>query len=323
MRLRTLDLFHGVGGCSIGAREAGAEIIAGIDYWDVAAETYKRNFPEAVTICDDIRKISPRHLKNKIGEIELIVASPECTNHSCARGSRERSEESRKTAYQVTRFTEEFRPKWIIVENVIQMVKWPGYEKIKKKLKTLGYFVKEEKLNAKDFGVPQSRRRLFLLCSLNGKIELKKSQTNKYKPASTIINYNGDYSFTPLYAPGRATPTIERAERAISELGPKVPFLIVYYSTDGSGGWQNLDKPLRTITTLDRFAYIKPKGNSYVMRMLQPEELKLAMGFPKKFRLDMGTRREQIKLLGNAVCPPVMRKIIHSLTGYDNQREIN
>jgi DNA (cytosine-5)-methyltransferase 1 len=116
-----------------------------------------------------------------------------------------------------------------------------------------------------------------------------------------------------LYSPKRAVATIQRAERAISSLGTKEPFLIVYYGTDGSGGWQPIDRPLRTVTTIDRFAFVKPTRTGYMMRMLQPEELRAAMGFPDTYRLEIGTRREKVKLMGNAVCPPVMKSIVRTL----------
>jgi DNA (cytosine-5)-methyltransferase 1 len=51
------------------------------------------------------------------------------------------------------------------------------------------------------------------------------------------------------------------------------------------------------------------------MRMLQVPEIKAAMGFPDDYSLEHGTRREKIKLLGNAVCPPVMAAVVRALTG--------
>ena len=122
------------------------------------------------------------------------VASPECTNHSCAKGSRPRCEESKETAFQVTRFAIEFKPKWIIIENVIQIRSWIGHQKLLEELWESGYFIKEQILNAQDFGVPQSRKRLFLLCSLSG--EAKKVKTKKTIPetAGSIISYDSEYS---------------------------------------------------------------------------------------------------------------------------------
>ncbi len=312
-RLRALDLFHGAGGSSYGAKKAGVEIVAGIDRWHIAGQAYKQNFPETKVYTDDITSLSADRLRAAIGEIDLLLASPECTNHTCAKGGGERCEESKMTAFQVVRFAKAFRPRWIVVENVVQMKSWSRHPELLEELWGLGYYVKEEKLNAADFGVPQSRNRLFLLCSLTGEASAPAIIDQPYKLASSIIDLGADYRFTPLYNEHRAKATLERAERAISQLGPNNPFLIVYYGSDGSGGWQTLDRPLRTVTTLDRFAYVKPTKTGHMMRMLQPEELKLAMGFDKDYQLGVGSRRDKIKLMGNAVCPPVMESIVRTL----------
>ncbi len=314
MTIRTLDLFHGAGGSSLGAKTAGAEIIAGIDYWHIASDCFSMNFPEARSINADIRESSPARLHDLIGDIDLILASPECTDHSCAKGARQRCEESKLTAFQVIKFAREFRPKWVVIENVIQMKSWSRHPELLDELRKLGYYVQENRINAHDLGVPQTRKRLFLLCSLSGRVDCAKPMHKEGKTARTIINFDGDYTFTPLFSSKRAKATIERAKRAISALGTNEPFLIVYYGTDGSGGWQSLDRSLRTVTTLDRFAYVKPTPTGHIMRMLQPEELKLAMGFPINYRLESGTRRDKIKLMGNAVCPPVMEFIVRTIT---------
>jgi len=317
MRIRALDLFHGAGGSSIGAGMAGVKIVAAIDNWNIASLAYSSNLPVTKVINEDIKKVSPKRLHEIVGDIDLILASPECTNHSCAKGAGIRCENSRMTAFQVIRFTKEFIPKWVVIENVIQMRSWDRHLELVDELQKLGYYVREEILNAQDFGVPQSRRRLFLLCSQIGEIGCVKKQKEELKPACSVIDMNGNYSYTPLYSPKRAVATIQRAERAISSLGTEELFLIVYYGTDGSGGWQPIDRPLRTVTTIDRFAFVKPTNSGYMMRMLQPEELKVAMGFPETYRLEVGTRREKVKLMGNAVCPPVMKSIVRAISKVD------
>jgi DNA (cytosine-5)-methyltransferase 1 len=319
MKIRTLDLFHGAGGSSLGARNAGAEIIAGIDFWDIASDCYGMNFPKAHIITKDIRRVSPRQLHRMIGDIDLIIASPECTNHTCAKGAATRCEQSRLTAFEVVRFSKEFFPKWIVIENVVHMESWDAYPRLINKLEQIGYKVRVEKLNAMDFDVPQSRRRLFIICSLIGLAEEIGNPGTDIKPARSVIDFNGNYSFSPLFSQGRAKATIERARRAMAKLGKEEPFLIVYYGTDQSGGWQPLDRPLRTVTTLDRFAYVRPSPNGHEMRMLQPEELKLAMGFPPSYSLQSGVRRDKVKLMGNAVCPPVMEFILKSLISQDQK----
>ena len=139
MTFRALDLFHGAGGSSLGAQAAGARIVAGIDLWSIASDCYRRNFPKAHTINADIRDISPQEVHSQIGDIDLIIASPECTNHTCAKGGAERSEESRLTAFEVVRFAAEFMPEWIVLENVVHMQSWHAYPRLINDFEKLGY----------------------------------------------------------------------------------------------------------------------------------------------------------------------------------------
>jgi DNA (cytosine-5)-methyltransferase 1 len=91
-----------------------------------------------------------------------------------------------------------------------------------------------------------------------------------------------------------------------------MPFLLVYYGTDGAGGWQSLDVPLRTITTLDRFALVEPTRRGHTLRMLQVSELSRAMGL-EGHRILHGSRRDRIRLLGNGICAPVMQAVVRTL----------
>jgi DNA (cytosine-5)-methyltransferase 1 len=313
-RIRAIDLFCGAGGSSWGARAAGAQIVAAFDMWKLAGQVYQDNFPDTKFYRRKLEGLRPKEIASQLGKIDLMLASPECTNHSPARGNRARSEASRLTAFQVTRFARIFKPRWIVVENVVSMRKWARYKRFIQRLRKLGYFVREQVLNAADFGVPQARRRLFLLCSRDNKpAKVLPPSGISRKSARVIVNMNGVYRYSPLHTPSRATATMERAQRGMKALGPGAEFLLVYYGSDAAGGWQSLDVPLRTITTLDRFALVKPDPHGYVMRMLQPPELQAAMGFPPEYKLEKGTRRDRIHLLGNAVCPPVMASIVRAL----------
>ena len=125
--------------------------------------------------------------------------------------------------------------------------------------------------------------------------------------------WDGPWRSTPLYRAGRADATIEKAERAIDTLGRRTPFLVVYYGSDGAGGWQTIDAPLRTVTTIDRFGLVTWVDNVPMLRMLQPPEIQRAMGFGNAYQLPYGSRRDRIRLLGNAVCPPVMTAVVTSV----------
>jgi len=315
-KIRALDLFCGAGGSSWGAREAGVEIVAAFDLWPLAGEAHDANFPEAEFISGRLEEQDVDALAKKYGKIDLILASPECTNHSPAKGNKPRCEQSKDTAFQVVRFAKAFKPRWIVIENVVNMRKWTRYAEFKSALEKLGYKLQEQILNSAHFGVAQSRRRLFLTADLKQEPLKIVSRKRTFGKVADIVDLNGTYKWTPLRAPKRATATLERAERGISAMGADKPFLLVYYGSDGGGGWQKLNRPLRTITTVDRFALVKPDAqHGHVMRMLQVPELQAAMGMPLKMKLEAGTRRDRIKMIGNAVCPPVMKRVIKSLIG--------
>jgi DNA (cytosine-5)-methyltransferase 1 len=307
-------LFCGAGLGSAGARAAGALIVGGVDLNGTATETYKRNFPDAVVVNRRLEDVRLHDLRKKIGPIDLLLASPECTNHTCAKGSAPRSEESRATAMQTLRYARSFKPRWIVMENVVHMRPWSRYSELIDGLRHLGYFIREQIIDASDFGVPQKRRRLFVMCDRRELPKAVVPQTLSHKGSvADILDADELWDMTPLFRRNRATDTKARARRAIAELGDKKPFLIVYYGSDGSGGWQAIDRPLRTVTTVDRFALVRPTPEGHKMRMLQVSELKRAMGLADDFLLSSGTRRDKVRLLGNGVCPPVMTAVVTML----------
>ncbi|RMD63655.1 DNA cytosine methyltransferase [Candidatus Parcubacteria bacterium] len=316
---RAIDLFCGIGGNSWGARQAGVEIVAGFDKWELAGQVFQDNFPEARFYNVDLAKLSHadiRRIREEIGPVDLILASPECTSHSVARGASPKDKASLRLSWNVWRFADVFRSRWVVVENVPAFRSWEHYADFLRILhEQSGYHYLEQSLIASDFGVPQKRRRLYILFDREREPGPVAARSQQPLPASAVVSLNGKYRFSPLVTERRAENTLARAERAFEALGRETPFLLVYYGSDKAGGWQSLDVPLRTITTLDRFALVKPDGNGgHLMRMLQPPELQKAMGFPPQFRLERGNRRQKIHLLGNAVCPPVMQAIVETLT---------
>jgi DNA (cytosine-5)-methyltransferase 1 len=310
--VRAIDLFCGAGGSSWGAQQAGVEIVAAFDSWELAGKNHHANFPNARFYHTRLEDLNISEVKKDIGQIDLILASPECTNHSPAKGNKVRCEESKNTAFQVTKFARELKPRWIVIENVVSMRRWSRYLEFKEELKALGYQMREQILDSSDFGVPQSRRRLFLLCDRQRKPDPTSTIPGCKKTVCSIVSLNGTYRWSPLRTERRAAATLERAERGIKEVGAQTPFLLVYYGSDHAGGWQTLSRPLRTITTLDRFAVVKPSPEGHLMRMLQVPELQSAMGM-NDMQFEHGTRRERIKMIGNAVCPPVMEQVIKTL----------
>lgn len=313
--IRGLDIFCGAGGSSVGAQVAGVTMVGAIDMSPIATSTYQENFATARVITKRLEDVALPTLKRSLGGIDILLSSPECTNHTCAKGSAPRDEESRATAMHVVEYARVFRPRWFVLENVVHMRPWPRYDELKWELMDLGYKVAEQVLDASNYGVAQTRRRLFLVGDRRREpVVVIKKRAGRRPSAKSILDKPGTWATNPLRQRGRAKDTLVRAKRAIAALGEETPFLLVYYGSDGSGGWQPLTRPLRTITTIDRFALVEPGDRGPEMRMLQVPELQRAMGFDKGFLLSYGTRRDRIRLLGNCVCPPVMEAVVHSLT---------
>ncbi len=313
-RIKVFDMFCGGGGSSLGARLAGAEVVGGVDMWPIATKAFGLNFPRAKVFTGDLRLIEPSDVVKQTGPIDLLLSSPECTHHTCARGSKPRSEESKETALQVIRYAKVMKPRWVVLENVTHMKPWERYPELKAELEALGYHLHEQILDSAEFGVPQRRKRLFLIADMLAEPTAIVGSGEREITAREILDPDGTWPMTPLRKPGRAQETLARADRGIAAFGENEAFLLVYYGNDGAGGYQSLDVPLRTITTVDRFALVVPTETGHMMRMLQPIELRRAMGFPENYVFPEVNKRNRIRLLGNAVCSPVMAAIVRGLT---------
>ena len=315
--LRFVDLFCGAGFGARGAVQANGRPLLGVDSWELATDTFKANFPAADVICSPIEKLDPKKLARRY-KPDVLLTSPECTAHSIARGAKSGSEKSRETAIGIIPWLEAMKPRWLIVENVNRMKQWDRHDELVQTIESYSYKVNDLYLNAADFGAPQARKRMFLICDREGteitKNDLLQLHGRKVKTARSIIDRSGRYASSKLRTPRRASATLARAKRAIKELGTGVDFLIVYYGSDYAGGWQDLDSPLRTVTTLDRFGLVTWDGNTPYLRMLQPSELIRAMGAGSKHLLPFGSRRDKIRLCGNGVCSPVLEIIFKKMT---------
>jgi DNA (cytosine-5)-methyltransferase 1 len=321
MTLRAIDLFCGGGGSSWGARDAGAKMVGAVDAWDIATKTYQDNFPTAQVVCATLGERSNAGILPNVAKVDLIIASPECTHHSIARGAKPLDEESRRSGFFIMPFIRSMEPRWIVFENVPRMRSWPGFDDMIAKVQRYGYRLRMQVLDAADFGVPQTRRRLFILGDRFREPAEIVVPRRKQRSVADILDAAGTWGAENVFNGRRADATIERIRTGIRAVGRGKDFLTVYYGSDYAGGWQRLDRPLRTLTTLDRFGLVQWINGEPTLRMLQVPELKRAMGLPKTFRLEQGTRRDKIKILGNGVCAPVMRQIVASLIGGDVQLE--
>lgn len=176
------DAFCGAGGTSTGlalaCRDLGLAVdLLAINHWKVAVETHSKNHPWARHLCSRVESVRPRDAFPG-GRLDLLVASPECTHHSTARGGRPVSDQLRASAWHLIPWLEELTVDALLVENVPEFESWCRVGRngrpVKKEkgayfrewvraVRKHGYNVDWRVLNSADFGDATSRRRLFVM----------------------------------------------------------------------------------------------------------------------------------------------------------------
>ena len=172
-----IDLFAGCGGMSMGMENAGFAVAYANEMMEHPALTYRTNFPSTKVEIADIRKTDPAQVSKKIGrkKVDVIAAGPPCQGFSML-GLRDEDDERNNLFKQIIKFVEFFQPKFVVMENVVgllSMKKGKTIKSICRKFEKCGYSVRYDTLVASDFGVPQNRTRVFIVCSKK-KIPVKK-----------------------------------------------------------------------------------------------------------------------------------------------------
>lgn len=295
--MKAVDLFAGAGGFSLGARLAGAEVIWAGNHWPLAVEYHAANHPQTQHVCQDLHQAD----WSQVPAHDLLLASPSCAGHSRARGSdKPHHDATRSTAWAVVSCAEYHRPAVVVVENVPEFQDWQLYPAWAMAMKALGYSCSPQILDAVDHGVPQNRRRLFLVWIRSRKPAKLRLPKREHVPIWPFLDFNAG-TWSTIDKPGRSSATLARIEAGRREHGDR--FLIPYYGS--ARGGRSLFRPIGTITTRDRWALVD--GDQ--MRMLTKQEVRAAMGFPEDYLLPE-QHKMAVHLLGNAVVPAIARDLI-------------
>jgi DNA (cytosine-5)-methyltransferase 1 len=161
-KLKVLSLFAGAGGMDLGFKNAGYDIVWANDIDADSVKTYQRNIGDHI-YHGDIEKIR----NNKIpSDIDIVIGGFPCQGFSIANKSRHIDDSRNKLYKQMLRIIKDKKPKYFVAENVagiLNLGKGAVIQKIIKDFKSLGYKVDYKLLNAADYGVPQSRKRVFII----------------------------------------------------------------------------------------------------------------------------------------------------------------
>ena len=301
--MRAIDLFAGAGGFSTGAAMAGCQVVWAANHWPLAVQYHAANHPDTEHACQDLQQADftavPRH--------DILLASPACQGHSPARGKeRPHHDAQRATAWAVVTCAELHRPPVVVVENVPAFAeRWVLYPAWCAAMHALGYAMAPMVLDAADHGVPQHRRRLFVVATRSRHpIELSLPQ-RQHRPAAEVISLNAG-RWSCIERPGRSPRTLSRIADGRGRFGDQ--FLAPYYGSGSGETGRSLDRPIGTLTTRARWAVI----NGDRMRMVTAAEGRDLMGFPPDYRLP-ANEAQAWHLIGNAVSPVQARDLIDAI----------
>lgn len=166
-----VDLFCGVGGMSLGFEQAGIDVVAAIDGDPIHVECYKRNFTSCSVESGDLSELSGSDVRRLTGlgdrQIDVLFGGPPCQGFSCM-GKREADDPRNLLLYHFARLVREMQPTYFVVENVTGLMAGEARSALASfvhRARCAGYRVVEpiRALAADAFGVPQKRRRVFIV----------------------------------------------------------------------------------------------------------------------------------------------------------------
>jgi len=306
--MRFAEIASGAGGLGIGLQRAGFSFGGAWDVDPAAVETYKAN----VSRCAAVLDVSDLTVKRD--EYDLLVSGLPCESFSTL-GMMDSSDLRGRLWYHFVRNLEIGRPLAFLIENVPTFLGTFRFKLLVGRTQSLGYSTSWAILDARSFGVAQERRRVFVLGSLNGLVEM---EPNGHSPFSTVRDAIGDLPIKP----DERNDHIGYSHRAKS--------VERYQLVPPGGDWRDLpksmmnpcwrklktaargvlgrlrwDAPANTIRT----TFIKPETGRYIHpeadRGLTIREGARLQGFDDDFRFPCGGLQTKARLIGRAVPPPM------------------
>ena len=164
-QIRTIDLFAGCGGLSLGFASTGFKLVGAVDNWEPAVKTYRRNFTD-----HEIFNLDLSDVKKSISVLseltpDLIVGGPPCQDYSHA-GKRDETRGRADLTVSYAKIIAGIKPKWFVMENVDQIMKSEKLVEARAIFRKAGYGLTEKVLDASFCGVPQKRKRFFMIGTL-------------------------------------------------------------------------------------------------------------------------------------------------------------
>jgi DNA (cytosine-5)-methyltransferase 1 len=293
--MKTVDLFAGCGGLSLGFQNVGFDIVAAFDNWIPAIEVYQDNFKHSIFNKD----LSKKEFYKIIASFnpEMIIGGPPCQDFSSA-GKRDENLGRADLTRSFANIISFVRPKFFVMENVNRIKTSKTLPKIIDLFKKSKYGLTSIIINASYCGVPQARKRYFLIGELHGKDNSLEYFLNKNlaKKSMSIFDYLGNdlgieyYYRHPRSYKRRAIFSIHEPSPTIRGVNRPVPKTYKKHEGDAT----DVNDNLRSLTTIER---------SYIQT------------FPKSFKFK-GSKSDLEQMIGNAVPVKLAEYVASCLAEY-------
>ena len=272
------------------------EIVYANDIDEKAIETYKENFGSKNVFCRDICDIEAQD----IPEHDILVGGFPCQSFSTVNPTKDPYDDRANLYKEMVRVAELHKPKLIVAENVkgfMTLNKGSIFKRVKEEIENLGYSVYSSLLNSADYGIPQKRERVIMICvheSIEKEWEFPKPTTpNRDVPLSIAVP-KLRIEDEKYYFSKRAVEGMKNAKKNMKR-----------------GLWQDLSEPCLTITShlakvslnsRDPVLLVDPDSELY--RRFTPREAATIQSFPNSFKF-VGSAGDAYRQIGNAI-PPVL-----------------
>lgn len=315
MKPRFIDLFAGIGGFRKGFEDAGYKCVFTSEINQACQKVYEDNFGDKVF--GDITKIEP----DKIPDFEVLLAGFPCQPFSIS-GKKKGFEDTRGTLFfNICEIIDKKQPKVVVLENVKHLIhhdKKRTFKTVLNALKELGYNVTHKILNAKDFGLPQNRERIFIIATKNGFFKFDKLKTKSPVYLKDFLDKEGNFEY------------LKKSEYTLIDYPKKQATGLIFTGYRNKNTWKNGVRPntehlsrvhrqpnriysvegthptIPSQETSGRFFIYLPDEDK--VRKLTLNECYRIMGFPENFKRH-STIGEQYRQIGNSVAIPVISEV--------------
>jgi DNA (cytosine-5)-methyltransferase 1 len=315
-----IDLFSGCGGLSQGLRSAGFEVVAAFDNDADSIAAYRLNHPDTTVFEGDIREVDTAEIRKLLhGQpLHFLAGCPPCQGFSSMRrlNKKPSKRDSRNNlVLEYLRFVEELKPFTIMMENVPGLINYTLFKRVFAELQRLRYKPKLQSVRIQEYGVPQRRRRLVVVGSLLGDLDIAEPTDERVTVRDVIGHLEATsrtkdavHRIVKVHTPEvmeriKATPKNGGSRADVPEFqlachkGDKVGFRDVYgrmrwndYSPTITGGCLNPSKG----------RFLHPEKN----RAITAREAALLQTFPRTYKFPVGLSKTSIALMiGNALPP--------------------